>query len=322
MKYKVAVLGAGHWGMALASVLAENDIDVMVWARDVNEVNRINMTHCSKYFSEKYIFDEKIVAYNDLDFCISEAQYIVISTPVHTIESLLPYIRKYNKKYLLTCKGLYNGDIVTNCLYNERTDCKVAVLSGPSFSSEIIDKKITAVVIASKEESIAKEFQSLFHNASYFRPYTSTDEIGVQLCGAVKNVYAIAAGMVDRIGESSNMKSALLTRALAEMRRLISVCGGNSETLLGLAGIGDLMLTCHSANSRNYCFGYNYAGNIKTTVTTEGILASKEFYVLAKKNGVDMPIVTSLYNILYENMGFDEVVDLLLERSLKDEITY
>lgn len=321
MKCKVAVLGAGHWGMALASVLADTNNDVIVWARDIAEVNRINTRHHSKYFSEKYTFNEKIIAHNDLNFCMNNAEYIVISTPVHTIESLMPYIMKHDRKYLITCKGLLNGDIITNYIYNKKPDFKGAILSGPSFSIEIINKKITAVVIAAREEDIATDFQKLFHT-QYFRPYTSNDIVGVQLCGAVKNVYAIAAGMADRIGESCNTKSALLTRSLAEMRKLIALKGGSNETLLGLAGIGDLMLTCHSTNSRNYKFGFDYNGSIETSVTTEGICATKEFHKLASLNNLDMPIINSLYGILYEKMNFGEAVDLLLGRGLKNEIAY
>ena len=318
MNDKVAVLGAGHWGMALASILADNDRAVLVWARDEKEVKRINTNHTSKYFPESVRFSDKIVAANDLDFCLENAEYVVVSTPIKTIDSLVPYLVKHKKKYLLTGKGLYCGDVISEYLYKKAPDIQLAILSGPSFSNEIMQKKITAVVIASRNDGLAQEFQALFHTG-YFRPYTSNDEIGVQLCGAVKNVYAICAGMVDKYHESNDTKSALLTRALAEMRQLISIKGGHEETLLGLAGIGDLMLTCHSEKSRNYVFGYRYSGSIDTSVTTEGINSTREFYMLAQKHCLDMPIVSTLYRILYHNMDFAEGVNLLLQRNLKNE---
>lgn len=319
MEYKIAVLGAGHWGMALASILADNNLSVIVWARDEKEVERINTSHTSKYFPESVVFSDKIVATNDLNCCLEKAEFVVLSTPIKTIDSLVPYLLRHKKKYLLTGKGLFCGDVISEYLYKKDPGIQLAILSGPSFSNEIIQRKITAVAIASKNDSLAQEFQALFHTW-YFRPYTSRDEIGVQLCGAVKNVYAICAGMVDKYYESDDTKSALLTRALAEMRQLISIKGGKEETLLGLAGIGDLMLTCHSEKSRNYVFGYTYSGSINTSVTTEGINSTKEFYMLAQRHCLDMPIISTLYRILYHNLDFVEGVKLLMQRNLKNEL--
>ena len=317
-KKKVTVLGAGHWGMALASVMDESGASVTVWARNENEAQRINTLHVSKYF-ENYVFSPSIVCYTDIDACISDAEYVVIATPVHALDSIKPYVLKYSdKKFLITCKGLFDGDVLTDYLRKDAPKLSLAVLSGPSFSEEIIHKKITAVVVASRDAELAVEFRNLFHT-EYFRPYSGTDEVGVQLCGAVKNIYAICAGLADGKYASSNMKSGLLTRALAEMEKLVTAMGGKMETLLGLAGVGDLMLSCHSQLSRNYTFGLHYSGDTETSVTTEGIKAAAEFYALAEKNGIDMPIVNSLYNTLYRKADFCQEVSNLMKRTLKDE---
>jgi len=304
--------------MALASVMDESGAQVTVWARSEVEAERINTLHVSKYF-ENYVFSPSIVCCTDIDACISASEYVVIATPVHAMDAIKPYVLKYrSKKYLITCKGLFDGDVLTDYLRKDAPELNLAVLSGPSFSEEIIRKKITAAVIASRNAELAVEFRELFHT-DYFRPYSGTDEVGVQLCGAVKNVYAICAGMADSRYSSSNMKSALLTRALAEMDKLVTDMGGKQETLLGLAGVGDLMLSCHSSLSRNYMFGFNYSGNTETAVTTEGIKAAAEFYALAEKNGIDMPIINSLYNTLYRKMDFCHEVNTLMKRTLKDE---
>lgn len=320
MKSKVCVLGAGHWGMALASVLANNQI-VSVWARDNEEINRINTLHKSKYYPESHTFSNLIKADSNLDDCLQESEYIIISTPVKAIDSLVPYIQRHKRKYVITCKGLYQGNVLSEYIARYADPENIAVLSGPSFSDEIVSEKATAVVVASENDHLAKEIQEIFHT-SYFRPYTSGDIKGVQLCGSLKNVYAIAAGMTDKLCASSNMKSALLTRALAELRKVVLINGGQIETLLGLAGLGDLMLTCHSIKSRNYAFGYNYSGNINTNITTEGIFTANEICALAKRSNVEMPIAEAVYDILYNGYSFFEKVETLMGRSLKDETTY
>lgn len=317
MKEKTAVLGAGHWGMALAAVLAENN-DVMVWARNDSEVNRINTLHQSKYFGE-YNFPANIVATSDLEKCVSEHEYIVVALPTKGIDDLLPIFEKYSdRKYCLACKGMIAKQTITSYIESKVPGIKLAVLSGPSFSTELIANKMTAVVIASGDEEVARRFQLFFH-ASFFRPYTSTDVNGVQVCGAAKNVYAIAAGLVDTVFSSANMKSALLTRALAELSKLISVVGGESETLLGLAGMGDLMLTCHSLQSRNYRFGLNYYKEKNPNETTEGIPATAELHEMALEHGLDMPIIEAIYHVLYDGRDLTDEVVILMGRELKKE---
>ncbi|MCQ2505925.1 MAG: NAD(P)-dependent glycerol-3-phosphate dehydrogenase [Lachnospiraceae bacterium] len=316
---KVTVIGAGHWGMALADVLAFNNSSVTVCARRMEEVNLINNEHKSSYF-DNYIFPDNLVATKDVEKSVAESEYIVISTPTKTVTEMLDMFRKFpEKKYIFACKGLINGKMISTYVEDEcKMPLKLAVLSGPSFANELILKKSTAVVIAACDIELAREFQELFHT-DFFRPYASSDILGVEVCGAVKNVYAIAAGFLDREYKSFNMKSAMLTRALAEMTKVMQILNAKSETLMGLAGLGDLMLTCHSDLSRNYRYGYNYVDNKQAKETTEGINATLEMRSFATTNGIELPIVEGIYKVIYEGLSLEDVIESLMRRTLKDE---
>lgn len=317
----ISVLGAGHWGLALASVLASNNLNVVVYARDINKVNDLNNNHKSVYVND-YTFSNNIKATSNLQEAVEYSNIIIISLPVVAVyEALKDYIIKYpNKTYVFTSKGLYHGKTMSELFYSINPNLNLAVLSGPSFSNEVIEKKFTAVVVASKNIEVAKSLQSLFSN-EYFRVYTLTDIIGVELCGAIKNVFAIICGMIDGAKMGSNTKNAIITRGLTEMKRLLKYYGAEETTLYGLAGIGDIMLTCNSFESRNYSYGYAYVtGNVsKASGVVEGLNTIKEIYNLSNSINVDMPITNSLYEILFNGADIKQSAIALMTRSLKNE---
>ncbi len=317
----ISVLGAGHWGLALASVLASNSNNVLVYARDINKVNDLNINHKSVYIKD-YTFSDNIKATEDLEEAINYSDIIVIALPVVSIvDTLKPYLTKYsNKTYVFTSKGLYKGETMSNLFNSINPNLNLAVLSGPSFSNEVIEKKFTAVTIASSNLEIAKSLQNLFSN-EYFRVYTLSDVIGVEICGAIKNVFAIICGMVDGAKMGSNTKNAMITRGLAEMKRLISYYGGKIDTLYGLAGIGDIMLTCNSLESRNYSYGYSYVTGDKSSASgvVEGLNTVKEIHALCNKINIEMPITNALYQVLFENKEIKSTAIELMTRTLKNE---
>lgn len=317
---KITVLGAGHWGLALSTVLAQNNHDVLVYARDNAKVDDLNNNHHSIYIKD-YIFSSNIKATNSLEEAINYSDTIIISLPVVAVfDTLKPFLKDSKKTFVFTSKGFYQSKTMSSLFNEYDKSLKLAVLSGPSFSNEVIAKKNTAVVIASKNLEVAKSLQLLFSN-DYFRVYTSLDIEGVEVCGAIKNVFAIICGMVDGAQMGSNTKNALITRGMSEMKGVINLFGGNVETLYGLAGIGDIMLTCNSFESRNYSYGYQYTSGKQSTAVgvVEGLNTIKEIHEISKENYIDMPITNSLYEVLFNKKDIREVGFELMNRTLKNE---
>lgn len=318
----VTIIGAGHWGIALASVVAANGYNVLVYARKKEAAKAINNGY-SNYFKNIKL-NKNIKATSIIDEAVSFSNIIVVAIPVATIYSFMNSIIQNNRQkiYLFTSKGLYNGRSISSLFYEENENLKLAVLSGPSFASEVMDGKNTAVVIASDKTNIARQLQIIFNNA-HFRVYTTDDIIGVEYCGAIKNVFAIICGMIDGANMGANTKNAIITRGLNEIRRVISFVGGNPKTLYGLAGIGDIMLTCNSLESRNYSYGFHYTKDASLSYnqngTIEGLNTINEIYKIAKVNNLEMPIIESLYNILFNNSTIDVESLKLMKRDMKDE---
>lgn len=318
----VTIIGAGHWGIALASVVAANGYKVLVYARKEEAAKAINNGY-SNYFKNIKL-NKNIKATSIIDEAVSFSNIIVVAIPVATIYSFMNSIIQNNRQkiYLFTSKGLYNGRSISSLFYEENENLKLAVLSGPSFASEVMDGKNTAVVIASDKTNIARQLQIIFNNA-HFRVYTTDDIIGVEYCGAIKNVFAIICGMIDGANMGANTKNAIITRGLNEIRRVISFVGGNPKTLYGLAGIGDIMLTCNSLESRNYSYGFHYTKDASLSYnqngTIEGLNTINEIYKIAKVNNLEMPIIESLYNILFNNSTIDVESLKLMKRDMKDE---
>jgi len=335
---KFAVLGAGSWGTAFANVIADNHHLVRLWTIEESvyyEVKKSNRN--SRYLPEIKLNDSlgieldfgKILAWNP--------DVLVLAIPSHAIRPWIGQYReelenffKQNPFIISLTKGIENDtllrvDEILKAELNISPD-HFAALSGPSHAEEVGRKMPTTVVIASEHESMAREMQLRLSN-EYFRIYTSTDVTGVELGGSVKNVFAIAAGILDGAGLGDNTKAALMTRALVEMMRLGEKAGASRETFFGLSGIGDLIVTCTSRHSRNRHVGEEL-GKGKTleivlsemVQVAEGVKTTKSVWQLAQKYDLDMPITNKVYEVLYENRKAKDAIKELMLRELKDEI--
>ncbi len=331
MKQNVTVLGSGSWGLALSYVLSTNVNQVTVWGRNKDAIASMQKDRVNQQYLPGFLFPTNLQFSADLKSAVEKASHILIAVPSHAFHELLQNINPYLLPDVSICwasKGLDNHSqqLLHEILLKLRPSQKdYAVLSGPSFAKEVIADKPTAVTIASPAENTAKKWQQLFHN-NFFRVYTGTDVVGVQLAGSVKNVLAIGAGINDALGFGINTRSALITRGLAEMIRLGCNMGANRKTFMGLAGLGDLILTCSDDQSRNrrlgLCLGRglsieNAQAEIKQTI--EGIITTQIIQQLAKKHQVEMPICQQIYRILYENLSPLDAVNELLARVARAE---
>ncbi len=317
---KYLIIGAGHWGTALASVLALNGNKVKMYSRDSQEVVKINTKHHSSCFS-RIKLDSKITATEKLQASIVEADVVIISLPTKAIVDVLtPYANDLKDKIiLLTSKGMYQGKTISTLLSEIIPAASLAVLSGPSFAKEVIEKKYTAVVIASKNLEVAQSLQTAFSH-SFFRVYTSSDVLGVEYCAALKNVYAIICGIIDGHKMGNNAKTALITRAVAELNQLLKYVNCEEKTLYGLAGVGDLILTCNSMMSRNYTYGYSFPSLPDLTKgPIEGLQTIPEVYKFAQDNHLDLPIINAAYMVIVLRADINYVAMQLMNRALKSE---
>lgn len=327
---KVTFLGGGSFGTALAVLLAEKDNCVSIYDRDIDVVNEIN----NKRTNEKYLKDLKIpqgvTAFNNIDDAIKDAEYIVLSVPSHVIRFMCKQIKgkiPNDIPIISIAKGIEEGtDKRLSVVMEEELNNPIVVLSGPSHAEEVAMKLPTTVVTSSKDMRYAMDIQDLFM-ANYFRVYTNDDLIGVEIGGAVKNIIALAAGVVDGLGYGDNTKAALITRGMKEITRVGMVLGGRIETFYGLTGMGDLIVTCTSMHSRNRRAGLligkgmNVNDAIKEVgMVVEGVSACKAFFELKERLGISMPITDGLYRGLFENKNPEVIVNELMSRDKKSEL--
>jgi glycerol-3-phosphate dehydrogenase (NAD(P)+) len=334
MKTKITILGAGSWGTALALVLADNGNQVTMYSKDAKVCDEINNRHTnSKYFDDVFILPNSIVATNELANAIDDTQLIVLSVPSSSVremvKSLIPLLK--NKTVIInTAKGF---DPLTNNRLSEtirqlipkKLLQGVVSLIGPSHAEEVINRQLTLVSAVSKYAPLAEKISELFSN-EYFRVYVQTDEIGSEVGSALKNVIAIASGVVTGLKLGDNARAALVTRGLTELMRLGKVLGGKLKTHAGLTGLGDLIVTCYSKHSRNYQAGIiigkdNSAESFLSSnqKTVEGVAFAKIAHQLAKKFRLKLPIVEAVYSVLYEKKRPSELVKTLMNRPLKVE---
>lgn len=329
---KIRILGTGSWGSALAQVVADNGHDVMMWGIDAAEVNDIeNNHHNSKYFEVEMNHD--VHATQDIS-CVKDADVILIAVPVMALESVVEQIAPlldHSVTFINVAKGFHPVTHERLSVVMERiipSSMRKAIVSliGPSHAEEVILRMLTSVNAVSDNEQQAQMIQELFSN-SYFRVYRNTDVIGAEIGVALKNVMAIASGILEGVGQGDNARAALMTRGLAEMTRYGVAHGGKAETYLGLDGVGDLIVTCTSMHSRNFTAGLqigkdgsaeNFWKENKRTV--EGVAACKVVYEQAKVEGIEMPIVNEVYAVLYEGKSPAEAISALMGRSLKSEM--
>jgi len=328
----IGVLGAGSWGTALAISLSRDGRPAYLWGRDAAQISTIESVKCNIRYLPDYSLPEQLKVTSNLSELVANVSDIIVVVPSHGFRSILDMLSlhiKDTQRIAWATKGFESGS--GKLLHEVAEDVFgvnriYAVISGPTFASEVAKGLPTAVTVASNDSVFAEDLANRLHTKT-FRVYTSTDVIGVEVGGAVKNVLAIAAGIADGLNFGANARTALITRGLAEIMRLGDALGGQRDTFMGLAGLGDLVLTCTDNQSRNRRLGLalgrgelleDALAAIKQVV--EGVQTAREVNELAVSRGVDMPITHEVYRILYEGEKPREAVQALLAREQKAEI--
>lgn len=328
---RVGVIGGGSWGTALAILLKNNGHDVRMWLRGKEQLEAIKETGENRKYLPDVKIPDNIVISNDMEEVTYNRELFVLAVPSHGIRQVLNENRKLFKKHQIlvnVAKGIENDTLMRISQIAEEIlpENPYAVLSGPSHAEEVAQNMPTTVVAASKETNVAQYIQDVFMSP-YFRVYTNPDVIGVELGGALKNVIALGAGISDGLGYGDNTKAALMTRGMTEIARLGEKMGANVITFSGLAGIGDLVVTCTSMHSRNRRAGILIGKGMKVDEVTksvgmvvEGIKTTKSAYELAKIYDVKMPITKEIYEVLYEEKDVKNSVVNLMLRDKKHEL--
>lgn len=322
----VGVIGSGSWGCALAHLLAYNGHQVTIWSFDPAEADMINNDREHKDKLPGVTLGDGIDATTDLEAACKGKDFLIMSTPSVFVRSvaktMAPFVAD-GQLIVSVSKGIEESSLKTlsEQLAEEIPQAEIAALSGPSHAEEVGRNIPTAVVVGAENKETAEYLQQQFMNGEFFRVYTTPDMRGMELGGSLKNVIALAAGMADGLGCGDNTKAALITRGIHEMSRLGVKLGGREETFAGLAGIGDLIVTCSSNHSRNHNAGY-LIGQGKTyqeamdevKMVVEGVYSAKAARALAEREGVTMPIVEAVNKILFEGMSAAEGVSSLMMR--------
>ncbi len=329
---RIGVIGAGSWGTTLADLLATNGHEVRLWAYEPEVVESVNRYHVNALFLADSRLAETLTAHGDLGVVADGADMVVCAVPSHAVRSVMSKLASelsgtWPRVLVSVSKGLEETTLatMTDVLTELYPGVPVAALSGPSFAQEVYERHPTAVVAASAMPNAAGMVQQAF-SMSHFRVYTSDDALGVQLGGALKNVIAIAAGLLHGLRLGHNTLAALMTRGLAELTRLGHAMGANPMTFAGLAGMGDLILTATGALSRNRALGIELAEgrsldailSARRTVA-EGVRTARAAVQLSHRGSVELPIAQEVANILFHGKRPDQAVRDLMERELKAE---
>lgn len=327
----IAVLGDGAWGSAMAKLLCTSKHNVALWGPFPDYIKILNKTRSNPKFLPEIKFPKQLLITDNIEKAVDNKDIIVLALPSQYIRDLLQKLKPYyTKKQIILnlAKGIENETLnrVSQIVQEILGGTHYAVLSGPSHAEEVCNDIPTAVVVAAKNLKTAKLIQANF-TTSNFRIYLSSDVIGIELGGALKNVYSIAAGICDGMQLGDNAKAALITRSIAEMSRLGKILGGQVQTFSGLSGIGDLIVTCYSKHSRNRFVGERLGLSYKLQdiiselgmAVAEGIKTTKSAYMLAKKHNSDTPIINELYATLYNNKNPKNCIIDLMNRLPKSE---
>lgn len=322
---KICILGAGSWGTALAVLLSNNGHEVTVWSIDPEEVLMLKDYREQRDKLPGVMVPSTVEFTTDMEMALSGKDMAVCAVPSPFVRTTMKKASTYIAGGVIVvdvAKGIEDNTYktMTEIIGEECPQARIGILSGPSHAEEVGRKIPTTIVAGSKDREVAETIQDTFMN-EVFRVYTSPDVIGIELGGSLKNVIALAAGMVDGLGFGDNTKAALMTRGIAEMSRLVTAMGGHIETLAGLSGIGDLIVTCTSKHSRNRNAGY-LMGQGKTyqeamdevKMVVEGVYSAKAALALAKKYNVRMPIVEAVNRVLFEGVNVREASMQLLVR--------
>jgi glycerol-3-phosphate dehydrogenase (NAD(P)+) len=332
--YRIGVVGAGSWGTAIADLLACKGFQTHLWVFEKEVKDHIEQFHENKLYLPDHQLSPDLSVSNDLSDVVSDKPLIVVVVPSHVMRNvtrqmaghlsagtiIMSASKGIEQKTHLTMSG-----VIKENLPEVEAD-RLAVISGPSFAKEVAQKMPTSVTIACRSSETAGRLQHVFATP-YFRVYTSDDIVGVELGGSVKNVIAIASGILDGLGMGLNTRAALITRGMTEVRRLGLHLGANPRTFTGLAGFGDLVLTCTGNLSRNYTVGIKLGQGKKLQqildemhMVAEGVKTAKSVYNFSRELGVQMPICHNIYRILYEDLPPKEALYRLMTRTLKQEL--
>ena len=329
----ILVLGSGAWGTAIADLIANNTKkNIYLWAYEEEVARSISTNYQNKKYMPGKKLNKNILA--DIKLPNLHFKIIFVVIPSQFIFSFFKdfknHFEKFNKdkhNFVICSKGidLQRKKLLSEVVKEFFPKSNIAILSGPSFANDVLNRKPTAVTLATKSSKLAKILVDLLSN-NYFRVYVSKDIIGVQINGAMKNVLAIAAGMTEGLNLGENARAAILARGIKEITRLVQAVGGKKDSVLGMSGVGDIILTCVSKSSRNYNFGVmlGKGKKIKDIInkekhTTEGVENIKVVYFLKKKHNIQMPILEAVYKILVKGYHFNKVINSLLSRPLTND---
>lgn len=328
----MTVLGAGSYGTSLAISLARNGANVILWGHDAEHIAQLEIDRANEAFLPGVIFPESLILSADLEAAVQASRDLLVVVPSHVFGLVLSDVKPFLREDSRICWATKGLEPETGRLLKEvaveavGTEVPLAVLSGPTFAKELAAGMPTAIAVSSPDEAFVQDLQEKIHCSKTFRVYSNSDFIGMQLGGAVKNVIAIGAGMSDGIGFGANARTALITRGLAEMCRLGAALGAQKETFMGMAGLGDLVLTCTDNQSRNRRFGLALGqgksvdqAQIDIGQVVEGYRNTKEVWALAQRYGVEMPISEQIYQVLYQGKDAREAAKDLLARDKKYE---
>ena len=331
-QYTIAILGGGSFGTALSDISATNGHRVRLWMRDPEQVRSINEDRVNQRYLPEFTVHSKVRASTDLHDTIRDAEIVLIAIPSKSFRSVVQQTAGLlgNKIVISTTKGIEPDtfELMSEILREEAPEARIGVLSGPNLAREIVAKAVTATVIASEDDELCEITQSILH-CDYFRVYSNHDVYGVELAGALKNIYAIVSGIGAAMGMGENTKSMLITRSLAEMSRFAVKLGANPLTFLGLAGVGDLIATCTSSLSRNYRVGYALGKGQNLAQAeqglgqvAEGVNTLRQVKQKAEELGVYMPIVEGLYKVIFEGYKVNELVKGMMLREQKTDVEF
>lgn len=325
----IAVVGAGSWGTTLACLLLEKGYNVSLWAYERDVVDEINSAHTNGIYMPGVNLPRELRATGGIEEAVKKARYILNVVPTQFTRSVFMEAVKYIHEdaiIISASKGIEQGTLLTvSSIIHELSGSRGAVLSGPSFAKEVIQGFPTAVTLATTSPDTGFLLQEIL-NSHNFRVYTHNDIVGVEIGGALKNVIAIASGICDGLGLGYNSRAALITRGLAEITRLGESMGADKRTFSGLSGLGDLVLTCTSTLSRNYSVGVKLGQGMKlsdilsaTRSVAEGVATVLSAFKLSKRQGIEMPIVEQVYEVIYNDKGPGDAVNELMTRGLRSE---
>ena len=329
---KVGFIGGGSWGSTLANLLSDNGHETLVYDINSDTVDMINNLHIHPFFEST--LNNDVVATNDLNEVVNFSDILVLSVPTKVMRTIMEDVKKIvtsPKLFVNVSKGIEPKTLLTVSgmaeeIFTEKEMKGFVTLSGPSHAEEVIKRKLTVLVAASKNIKDAELVQNLFSNKTYMRIYSSTDIIGVEVAGSVKNAIALVSGVCTGLGLGENARAALIDRGALEIIRIVGVLGGEKDTVYGLAGIGDLIVTASSMNSRNFQAGLKIGQgeDVDTVVknskmVVEGVRVLQSAHEIAIKYNLYLPIIETAYKVIFEKLNVNEAIEIILNAQLKKE---